>query len=521
MKKTLSMVLALVLAICMALPALAETNALPLSEETVNFTIMVKKQDLSQNTYAEKECVIYTEQKTNIHINWIEVSSSAWTEKVNLTLASGDLPDAFLGEVDVASNKDVLVPLNDLVDQYAPNVLQMFENLPDMKGALTLNDGRFYSLPIGDADTKNEINNEMWINTAWLKALNLEMPTTIEEFYNVLVAFRDGDPNGNGIQDEIPLLVSGSALTCTFDPLFGFFGTLEDDNHVRVQDGQIIFTPSEEGYYDALCWLHKLYSEGLMNAEYFTEDYQQYLAKGATDPSVVGVAIDWYIDNIITSSAAGDFAYIPPMQGVKGPMTWVASHIPCSPQGTLNGFSITTSCKNPELLVAWYDFCNSSLDILNMWNYGPENVIWRYSNDGTGRWEQFSDNVPAGSSSSQIRRTLGTGPSGPIYAYSRFRGPEVEKYSDRIAAKVAANEAYKPFLPSETISSGFGDADEEAERNMILTEIDHYLDQFKANAVVYGISEADWQKHLNVLKTLDVDEYVGYWQSYYDAHDVN
>ena len=126
--------------------------------------------------------------------------------------------------------------------------------------------------------------------------------------------------------------------------------------------------------------------------------------------------------------------------------------------------------------------------------------------------------MPEGSSSSQIRRTLGTGPAAPLYAYSRFRGPQAEKYADRIAAKVAANTAYAPYLPKETISNGFGDADEEAERNLLLTDIDHYLDQFRANAVVQGITEADWQKHLEVLGTLSVDEYLGYWQNYYDAH---
>lgn len=44
--------------------------------------------------------------------------------------------------------------------------------------------------------------------------------------------------------------------------------------------------------------------------------------------------------------------------------------------------------------------------------------------------------------------------------------------------------------------------------------------QFKANAVVNGITKDDWQRHLQVLESLDVETYTGYWQSYYDAHNV-
>ena len=114
--------------------------------------------------------------------------------------------------------------------------------------------------PTGDADVKNMVNSEMWINKAWLEKLGLQAPRTVDEFYDVLVAFRDQDPNGNGLKDEIPLLVSASSGAARIDCLFGFFGTLENDHHVRVQDGQVIFTPAEDAYFEALQWLDKLYA---------------------------------------------------------------------------------------------------------------------------------------------------------------------------------------------------------------------------------------------------------------------
>ncbi|HML45150.1 MAG TPA: hypothetical protein PKE04_00190, partial [Clostridia bacterium] len=156
MKKRCSLLLALVMTLMLLVPALAaEEVKLPIYEQKQTFTSMVRKEDLSQNTWAEKECVRFTEELTNLHMEWIEVPNSGWDEKVNLTFASGDLPDLIIGGVDVVANMDTLAALDGLVDAFAPNVLRMFDALPDMRGALTLSDGHFYSLPIGDADVKN------------------------------------------------------------------------------------------------------------------------------------------------------------------------------------------------------------------------------------------------------------------------------------------------------------------------------------------------------------------------------
>lgn len=99
-----------------------------------------------------------------------------------------------------------LTPLDDLIDQYAPNVQALFQERPDYPPALRGTDGQIYGLPIGDESTHNIIDSQMWINTAWLEKTGLPMPETTDEFKKVLEAFRDGDMNGNGdTTDEIPL----------------------------------------------------------------------------------------------------------------------------------------------------------------------------------------------------------------------------------------------------------------------------------------------------------------------------
>ena len=73
------------------------------------------------------------EEKTNIHINW-DICRSGWEEKKATMLASGDLPDAFFGsgieDSDITTNIDYFVPLEDLIDEYAPNIKNLFEKDP-------------------------------------------------------------------------------------------------------------------------------------------------------------------------------------------------------------------------------------------------------------------------------------------------------------------------------------------------------------------------------------------------------
>ena len=74
------------------------------------------------------------------------------------------------------------------------------------------------------------------------------------------------------------------------------------------------------------------------------------------------------------------------------------------------------------------------------------------------------------------------------------------------------------YIPKEYLTDGFSHADEEESRNMIRVTLDNYLGQFVANAIVNGITEEDWQKHLNTLTTIGADEYTELWQSFYNAH---
>src|SRR5690606_8565908 len=98
----------------------------------------------------------------------------------------------------------VLLPLNDLIDQYGSEIKRAFEDDPDLKAAITAPDGNIYALPHVNDCFHCWYSQKAWINKAWLDKLGLEIPTTTDDFYNVLKAFKKQDRIGKGNDDEFP-----------------------------------------------------------------------------------------------------------------------------------------------------------------------------------------------------------------------------------------------------------------------------------------------------------------------------
>ena len=92
------------------------------------------------------------------------------------------------------------------LDTVSVGYKQAFEEIDGLKEYITTPDGNIYSLPNIDGSLHVQYNMKLWINTQWLDNLGLDMPTTTEEFYEVMKAFKEKDANGNGDpNDEIPL----------------------------------------------------------------------------------------------------------------------------------------------------------------------------------------------------------------------------------------------------------------------------------------------------------------------------
>ncbi len=481
------------------------TEGLPILNEPETFTIAVSKNSLSKNTFAEKECVIQTENETNIKIEWVEIPSSSWTEKTNIMLASGDLPDAFLGSIDIANNLSSLTPLNDAIEKYAPAIHELFEERQDVAKGVTAPDGNIYSLPIGDETYNNKTSDNIWINKKWLDNLELNVPTTTEEFMEVLRAFKTQDPNGNGVADEIPFSFQG---TETIGNMFGSFGILDDGNHIIIDDGDAIFTPTDERFYEALQWLHSLNEEGLIDPEAFTMNEEQYNSK-FKGQDIVGVILGFDPSEVLGAESLNNFVAVLPLVGPNGDQMWLDT-------GNINvtGFSITTACENPEALVRWYDYIRSDFEVAMLWNRGPRGEAWDYTDDG--KWMILQENCPKDIAYGQWRHTISAASSAPYFFAMEDAGPDAQEFTtDRDILKVATVESYLPYL-YKSLPSGIDDSDNARQRSILLTDIDSYIKRFISSSILEGIDEAGWEEHLNTCKTLKTDEYEEFVQNFVD-----
>ena len=260
-------------------------EGLPIVADGQEFSFTVLVDDNSST--GEWYMIDYLRELTGVDITVEYYANEVATEKLSLALSAGDYPEMIGGwllqDSDILKygvNQGIFVPLEDYIEEYAPNIQNLIDNVPGVREAITAPDGHIYSIPyVIDAP---KVDYQISINTKWLENLGLEMPTTTEEFYNVLKAFKEQDANGNGDpNDEIPLSFSPTNKNINY--MMGWFGAACDEYGMTMEDGEIEFVANTEEFKEGVKYLNKLYSEGLIDSEAFTQDSSQWKAKGGKD----------------------------------------------------------------------------------------------------------------------------------------------------------------------------------------------------------------------------------------------
>lgn len=360
MKRLTTLLLSAVMAIGTMASAMAETvPTLPLVEEPITYTLMANIQgnDVDPaNTPLQK----WLAENTNVNFEWTVLTNAEKQERISTVMASGDLPDVFINCMDdserqIYGQAGALLPVNQYMD-IMPNFSAMLEAEPVAKASLVLPDGNMYSIPQvnmystwpGDGVY---INTTVNINKKWLDALGLEAPKTTDELTEVLRAFKDGDPNGNGEQDEIGLSFKyGQSNEGAWAFLFGPFGLSGWGEKLNVENGKVFYAIEDERYAEAIKWISDLYAEGLIDPEAFTMDVKRYNAKIAEGN--VGVYIDWAGTTFVNDPANPTYVILDPLTGPSGNCVYSNSAAGVNS----NYCMISSTAENPELLCRYFDY---------------------------------------------------------------------------------------------------------------------------------------------------------------------
>ena len=375
--------------------ALSPPGTYPVVEPTYEFDVVtIYLSHESSGRPGDSKFSAYLEDLTNVRVNFVDViESGAAGEKINLMLASGDLPDVIMTPFHINAQTTyqhgvtgTFQRLNELIDSHMPALKRELEKWPQYQAQLTMPDGGIYNLPELEAGCFHcRFQIKYWMYKPWFDKLGLEFPpTTTDELYDVLKAFKEGDPNGNGIADEIPMLGASTgwnalplnfimnAFTYTRRGTYG--GYLE-----RMPDS-MRFVANTPEWREGLRYLHRLYDEGLIGRETFTQKNDQAKATIENpDIELVGsFPAGWFGVMTVNGGGTGRFADFKPIAPLKGPAgAQNTTYFP--PQIRYHTF-ITAAEEHPEIVAQWANWFyedplvngNLGMDFLE------EGVHWRY-----------------------------------------------------------------------------------------------------------------------------------------------
>ena len=504
----------------------------PICDETISVSVtgpLGFTQDWN-NTYQVKGI----EEKFGIHLDGNPISTDAWSNQLTLLLATDDLPDLILkanmtfGDVSKYGAEEYFLALNKYED-LMPNLKTILEAYPEYKSAITSSDGNIYGFA---TLTGNEIRliTRFFMDNRWLENVNMEMPTTIDELYDVLVAFKEQEANGNGDpSDEIPLsFCEGGIDTFSYRALMAAFGVYGSWSElilsVNDQD-KVYLAETTDNYKAFLTFMKKLYAEALLDKECFIQTGDEFNAK-------------------VAAGRVGLF-------GCWAPYLSAGQQVPYDKYFSWVGGLTSDVCENPGIALS--SSVASSFDtLINSKTQYPEAIVrlldYFWSEDGAtdgfgGREGETYDLVDCAGHKMIQMRCPGGYTSGDEFrgaeaiihtAFSYYLNAqntqlglplvmsdeELDTYIDEIGWPAMMEKGLRAIDNLEKVSAYpiLGYTEEEvAKRTTYVTDITSQIKSYRTKFITGELDiEKDWDSFLTSLDQMGLQELLSIEQSAYD-----
>lgn len=479
------------------------------------------------------------EKMTGVHLDLQVVlnlwgSPSPWVDQMNLAMASGSYPEIFWKArftkvEEMRFGKDgVLLDLAPLVDAgFMPNLSKLMQEHPEMRNAISTPDGKIYSLGGVNFNPVHRVQTNTIVNRIWLKELGLNQPKTIDELYNVLVAFKNNDPNRNGEPDEWPVVFAGTEDVISWIRHFGYLMG-ENGMFLDQQAKEIIHVPSTEDYKDFLKFMQKLYAEGLMHPDSFTLNGDQRRAIGSGKVPLIGMAqtnspglvasglsqVAKSDDLALTENRRGenDYVFMEPIVGPRNGRQLIFGSYPYSS----GNFAITNKCKYPEVAARWVDYFFTDEGGAFLWA-GIEGEAYKLPGGQRGyaggeiQWLNADGSLATQDTFNDIRKVHTMQPGGAIPGLTPSLIENLDYKLHSIKEPVSKWASYP--LPSFYFA-----ADTLKAVSTYSADIGPYIQQFTANAITGKLDiEKEWPNYLSTLKKMGLEKLLVIYQDAYKA----
>ena len=449
------------------------------------------------------------EKKTGVKLKGVVASSNSdYATAFQNMVASGQLADIIAcdltTDIEKLGKDGGVIPLNDLIEEHAPNIKKALDNDPNLKYQATAEDGNIYNIPLGKELKSSQF---YWIRQDWLDKLGLEVPATVDELHDVLAAFKNEDPNGNGQADEIPLF----DRSATAETEMGEYLALWDSSaSFYPRDGKITYEPLTDNYKTAVKNLAQWYKEGLIDPEIFTRGMsaRDTLLSNNTG----GFTHDWvstgnYNDSLGADIPGFNMVAIAPLKDQNGNVKERDyRYAEC-------GWGISSQCKDPEGAIKFMDFMFTE-EGSDLMNWGIEGKTYTVNENGE---KAFTEEVfNSGLAPVEYLRSLGS-----QYRAGYIQAADYE-YATMNDAGKAANELYDahdewfsaPKLPELKLSTDGMD-----EYKSIMSGIQPIVYE-KLQSWILGSSNIDdeYDAFIQELKDRDIEKAIEIQQKAYDNY---
>lgn len=527
-----------------AFAAASEAPAFPFTAEPVTLTVMVPQTSVIEDWETNK-MTLYIEEKTGIDLKFTHIiNDNDFIDKLSLMIAAGgnDLPDIVITtksldpqSLQAWGEAGMILALNEYYDRDMYYLAKSFEDctmsIEDCLHYMTCFDGNIYALPNYGESTNNQFSqSRIMIYKPWLDQLGLEAPATLDELVNTLRHFRDDDPNGNGIQDEIPLTSANNRISNVRKCLMTPFVYTQDGYYLPMGDGRVEFAFTQDGWREGMRFIKGLIDEKLFDPAFLTQELAQLTATMSSgDVETVGAVV-----NISTSNMSGadirrvEYVRLAALENTEGKR--VAVWEPTMPTAAM---LITKNCKNPELAFKLGDWlCSEELSLFS--RYGIEGEDWHYWQEGdpvNNYYDLGKEQVLVNTSNISWGNLQNTywAQYGPSCITTRLFFGQIGS-SSALDTEIARVRYQNSLIDSAVLIESLGYIDEEKviaklifneEEDEIITNVGtpivSYVEECWARFITGDMDlDNDWDEYLAELNRMGLAEYQAAVQSAYD-----
>ena len=494
---------------------------LPIVQEPVELTWMGRDCEEAGKSFMSNPSVVWeeVEKQTGIKIKWDVVPNAEYKQIMQVRLSSqSDLPDIIClqGESDGTflmqyASDGIMMPLNDLINDYAPALVQLFEDYPDVKNSITLPDGQIVALPSEVTTSKYRVRVPK-IRKDWLDKLGLPEVTTMDELLSAAKAFVENDPNGNGEADEMGIIAGGWQDYRQLGMGFGL--SLVTGSGWSVQDGQVTYEFISEGYRDFLEWMHTAYEEGVIPKDFMTGTGDIQNERIASD--VAGIRARDGLTSIF-----GDLEPEGSIQQNTPGAVWMPINfkdteeykvaIPQeAPAVIWRSYGLTKDCKDPVAAIRLFDYLLGEGRFVS--SSGVEGVTYNMVNDRVvpiSDWRDKVDSTYFLGDSYAPKISGDENNLGGLETEFMQANPETRDWCYNITTEIAER-TYVPFQPPiPTLEDG-------KEISRIYGDLNTYRDEMFTKFVTGEQSLDTYDQYVEQMRALGCDTVRDLYQNAYD-----